>query len=195
MLKSFFHWLSDRYDIPNITTKIRNLPESPPKQRVLTEEEYQKILAVCEKGSDEEAIVVFLRHTGLRASELQALQAGNIAGDKRSICIVGKGQKRRLVPLNATCQAVLEHKPNINFLENYRRRNNLYNLSIKLCRKAGVPSAGPHAYRHCFGTSAVGNMSIVTLQKILGHANLTTTQLYIHLSGKDLIGSTDFLDK
>lgn len=187
-IKSFVNYL-EVHGLPNPAAKIKMLREDPPKQRWLTADEVDKILAVC--SEDEKKIIKLLCHTGLRASELQALQPNNLTAD--SVQFTGKGRKMRTVPLNATSKSCVT---NLNFLESYRKRNALYAMCKRLSVKAGVPIAGPHSYRRFFATSLIHKgVSIYHISKLLGHADVRTTEIYLSCSGDELKGITDVLDK
>ncbi|MHC4464911.1 MAG: tyrosine-type recombinase/integrase, partial [Planctomycetota bacterium] len=181
-IKSFFRWLHETYEIPNEAAKFKVLKCNPPKRRFISPEEYEKILGVCQDG--ESKIIKLLYHTGLRAAELQNLQVANIHG--RSIRFAGKGRKERCVPLSKTAyQCICENgKPNIDFLESYRKRNAVYALCKKLSRKAGVPVAGPHSYRRFFGNQLrQKGVDIFVISRLYGHSDIATTQMYLDCSG------------
>ena len=201
-LKSFCRWLAENHNIPNPCLKIKMLDEDPPKVRVLNEDEYQKVLAVCKpKESD---VIRFLANTGLRSSEYQQLTWDNISPDRQFIkLMIVKGRRQRLIPLNKTCQTILDNdfrKPNsttMNFIKSYESRDSLYRLCKKLARHAGIPRFGPHALRHYFSTALyIKGVPVQFISQILGHADTRTTEkIYIHLwPPKDLLGVTDCLD-
>lgn len=106
VLKSFCRWLSEQYDLPNISIKVRNLKEDPPDARFLTNEQYQKVI----KSVDPEIrdIIEFIAHTGLRATEFCELSWDCVSQDRKRLVITGKGRKRRTIPLNSVCRKILE---------------------------------------------------------------------------------------
>lgn len=200
-LKSFCRWLTEYYDVPNPCLKIKMLDEDPPKVRVLDDQEYQKVLAVCKPK--ERDVILFLAHTGLRSSEFQQLTWSNISHDRYFIKLFGKGRRYRLIPLNKTCQIILNNvsrKPNsttIDFIKSYESRDSLYRLCKKLARHAGIPRFGPHALRHHFATALYRKgVPVQFISACLGHADTRTTEkIYVHLwPPKDLLGVTDILD-
>lgn len=200
-LKSFCRWLAENYEVPNPCLKIKMLDEDPPQVRVLDDQEYQKILTVCKPK--ERDVIIFLAHTGLRSSEFQQLTWSDISHDRHFIKLVGKGRRLRLVPLNKTCQSILNNvsrKPNstnLNLIKSYKKRNNLYCLCKKLARHAGIPRFGPHALRHYFATALYKKgIPVQFISACLGHADTRTTeQIYIHIwPPRDLLGVTDVLD-
>jgi len=107
-LKSFCRWLEDSHDVPNPCLEINMLDEDPPKVRVLNEDEYQKVLAVCKPK--ELDVIRFLANTGLRSSEFQNLTWDNISFDGKFIkLMIVKGRRPRLIPLNKTCKTILNN--------------------------------------------------------------------------------------
>lgn len=188
-IKSFGNYLK-AHGLKNPAAEIKMLREDPPKQRWLTVEDIDKILSVCNDA--ERKIILLLCHTGLRASELQGLYPNNFSNG--SIRLTGKGRKMRVIPLNATAKSVCND--NINFLKSYRKRNALYAMCKRLSIKAGVPTAGPHSFRRFFATSLIQKgVSIYHISKLLGHADVRTTEIYLSCSGDELKGITDVLDK
>lgn len=196
-IKSFLRWCSEIYDIPNVAARIKMLPENPPRQRVISETEIQKVLEICtEKEAD---VIKFLANTGLRASEFTSLSWGNISPDRQMLTIIGKGRKQRCVPLNDTCRAILAKYPkttHLNLTKSYSSRNQLYSLCKRLAGRAGIPVFGPHALRHHFVTQMLKTVPLHLVSKIIGHADSRTTEkIYWHLKAEqDLKGKTDVLD-
>ena len=195
-LKSFGNYLADYHDLPNPATKFRKLPEAPPKQRILSESEYHKLVQSC-KGTIEGDVIQFLAHTGLRIAEFRSLTPGSFSGDGRFIRIVGKGNKPRTIPLNKTTQAIIaKHKPDMKLLKSFKTRNSVYNACMQASKLAGIPKASPHALRHYFATSLFKRgVPIGHISKLLGHSSVRTTeQIYIHFTSASLYGVTDVLD-
>lgn len=192
-IKSFCRYLEEWHNISSPARKIRKLPEAPPKQRILTEDEYQKILQVCDSIDGD--IIRFLANTGLRASEFCGLNPGNINLNNTALTVTGKGRKQRMISLNKTCQAILlKHKSDIKFSKSFTIYT-LYYLCKRISKKAGIPIAGPHSFRHFFADRLRRKkVSIYTISKLLGHASVKQTEDYLHWSQNDVIGATDVLD-
>lgn len=191
-IKSFCREFSGWYDLTNPAVNIKKLPEASPKQRIISDAEYNKILSVC--SDDEVDIIRFLANTGLRASELQSIRPSDFTADQQMLHIVGKGKRQRAAPLNKTVQEIITR--NIDFSKSYTKRGALWNLCKKLSRKAGVPNAGPHSFRHYFADSLrKKGVPIYTISKLLGHASVKQTEIYLHCSEADLEGTTDVLDE
>lgn len=200
-LKSFCRWLAAHYDVPNPCLKIKMLDEDPPQVRVLNDQEYQMVLAVCEPK--ERDVISFLFYTGLRVTEFRELTWDNISYDQRFIKLIGKGRRQRLIPLNKSCQNILNKFPKkpdsttIEFTKSYKFRGSVYRLCKKLAMHAGIPRFGPHALRHYFCTVLYKKgVPVQFISACLGHADTRTTEtIYVHLwPPKDLLGVTDILD-
>lgn len=196
-IRSFCHYLADFYELPNPVSKIKDLPEEPPRQRVITAEEYNKVLAIC--NQEEKDIIQWLANTGVRASEFRSITMQSISYDRQYLTLVGKGRKQRIVPLNDICRQIITRQTNshIYLFESYHKRDALYQLCKKLSRKAGIPVSGPHGCRHFFATRLMQKgVPLAKISKMLGHSSIRTTeQIYIHWLPQDLLGLTDCLDK
>lgn len=191
---SFFRYYNNRFDLPNPAAKIKRLPESAPYQRVLTEEEYHKILAVC--NQPERAAVELLAHTGLRANYEfpQALNPANVKDNM--LHVVGKGNRRGTVPLNRTARNAIETLSSyLYFSKQLSRRNRLYYICICLSGRAGLPKFTPHSFRYYFGDSLRRRgVSVFTISKLYRHSTIKQTMEYLHLDEAELSGATDVLD-
>ncbi len=146
------------------------------------------------------AIVETLYGCGLRVSELCGLRISSIHDAEGFVRVLGKGDKERLVPIGAETlrhiQAYREHERvhqpvvpkagDILFL-NARgggiSRVAVFNLVRRLARSAGLRKAvSPHTFRHSFATHLVeGGADLRAVQEMLGHASITTTEIYTHL--------------
>lgn len=186
-LKSFGRWCEEFHDLPNRAQKVKYLKRAPWKQRVLTEEELQKVLAVAKPNI--KAVLIFLSHTGLRINELCSLKEGGVSPDKRLLYVVGKGGKARNVPLNRTA---LEHLPTV--LEFSKSNHNYYSIFCRLARKVGIEKFGGHALRHLYASRMAKFVNIYLLSKSLGHKSIITTEsVYLHIT-TEMQGLSDCLD-
>jgi integrase/recombinase XerC len=158
-------------------------------------------------GNDAEAvrdraILETLYGSGLRVSELAGLDLGAIDLDSApKVRVVGKGNKERIVPLGDHCvkalrawldaRGELAHEPAL-FLSSRGKRLGVRRIQ-ELVHKYGALGAGrgelhPHALRHTFATHLLdGGADLRAIQKLLGHASLSTTQRYTHVSVDHLL--------
>jgi len=134
---------------------------------------------------------------GLRVSEAVGLRVSDLDFDNLLISVKGKGNKHRLVPMSQEMRKILWRfcTDRTGFVFSTRdgkalmRRNVLRDVKL-LCKRIGVdvPRRSVHAARHTMATDYIRQGgSVVKLQRILGHSNITTTMRYVHLQGQDLI--------
>jgi len=223
-VKAFCTFLSRNYGVPNYAKEIRRLREEPAITRLLNDDEYKRILDFCseqraaclnckvaslKRRAQKDAerferygnIVKFLAHTGLRCSEFCKLKWRNISQNNTMMTIVGKCRKKRTVPLNSVCQGIIskyERGKDDDYLPfvHYHNRKSLYNACVYLSEQIGIPIFGPHILRHYFATSLMKKgVSLGHIQRLLGHASIQTTEIYLRLSDDDLKGCTEVLAK
>ena len=146
------------------------------------------------------AMLEVLYATGCRASEVVNLKLADLYLDSGFCKCVGKGSKQRVVPLNRHAVAALRSYlgggiddggrpaagPEVVFTSRTGRpltRIHLWGLVKKYCKRAGLPkSVSPHTLRHSFATHLLsGGADLRTVQELLGHASIATTQIYTHV--------------
>jgi integrase len=123
------------------------LPEDPPSQRFLTPEEYQAVLKVA--TGEIRDVIRLLAHTGLRVSELTGLTQASISPDGSLLTVVGKGRKRRYIPLDITCREILDPRrikkgPVFEWCDTRysRPRQSILDRCYLLADLAGIPRFG-----------------------------------------------------
>ena len=167
-------------------------------------EEIDAMVAVIDlskkMGHRDKAMLEALYSCGLRVSELCGLQLSRLHFTEGFIRVVGKGDKERLVPIGPAAmkhiQLYIEHErvhlpitkkaEDLVFLNNRGSglsRVSVFNLVKNLAAKAGVRKViSPHTFRHSFATHLVeGGADLRAVQEMLGHASITTTEIYTHL--------------
>ena len=208
-LKSFFNYLlfegkinsSPLNDIES--PKIENrLPE------VLTEDEIKRLISSVNLDSDfgqrNKTIIEVLYGTGIRVSELTELKLSNIFFEENILKVTGKGNKERFVPLGKIASIEIKRyltnrdKLKINskfsdilFLNRYGRqltRSMIFKIiSDSYKRIDPDKKISPHTLRHSFATHLLKNgADLRTIQLILGHESITTTEIYTHLDSYHL---------
>ena len=176
--------------------------------RVLTYSEVRRLLAEP-KGTEptalrDRALLELMYACGLRASETIALEVGDVDQRNGVVRARGKGSKERLVPVGKSALAAVsaylrsgrphlvkeahERKLFLNFRGGPLTRQGLYKIILRRAERAGLEGKmSPHTLRHSFATHLLsGGCDLRSVQEMLGHADLATTQLYTHLSGEDL---------
>lgn len=203
-LRGFFKWLcANEYTKtdPTLTLEQPKLPKRLPK--VLTLEEITEIFN-SDLNREESLIVELLYDCGLRVSELVNLKLNNIDVNSKYIECFGKGSKERIVPFGKKAQLVL--KKYLKFRDTIVAKYNLVSskdLFIKedgkkltrqdvytFIRKQGEKihkHISPHTLRHSFATHLLENgADLRVVQELLGHSDVSTTQLYTHITKKRL---------
>jgi tyrosine recombinase XerC len=149
-------------------------------------------------GLRDRAIMETLYSTGIRVSELASLNVADINYNNGLIKVRGKGKKERIVPVgNHALQSIRSYLDKRNsdsralFLNN--RNGRLTDRSVarmleKHIKKAGMnPGISPHTFRHSFATHLLDRgADLRSVQELLGHANLSTTQIYTHITTERL---------
>ena len=148
------------------------------------------------------ALIEMLYATGMRVSELVTLPRTVLAGDGRVLAIKGKGGRERLVPLNQAARAALERYLNVGFedgvapmlatkwlfasrgAEGHLTRQRLGQELKELATEAGLDPerVSPHVLRHAFASHLLDRgADLRSVQQLLGHADISTTQIYTHV--------------
>ena len=212
-LKSFYRFLlqedmaeKDPTELISSPSKGRHLPE------VLSYEEIQKMIDSIDlslpNGHRNKAMIEIMYGCGLRVSELINLQISDIYKNDGFLRIFGKGSKERLVPIGDSSLKILFQyidgarlhitpKPkftDIVFLNSRGTgltRQTVFLLVKELAEKNGIKkSISPHTFRHSFATHLLeGGANLLAVQQMLGHASVSTTEIYTHISD-DLLRET-----
>lgn len=211
-LRAFLRYLAKR-DIPSLSAEKLELaePESAPI-KVLEPEDLDKLLNapdLTEKaGLRDRAILELLFSTGLRVSELTSLDRDTINLDRREFSVIGKGNKERVVFLSdSACEWTdkylsLRHDSFKPLFIRYQGKQDLdekgesmrltprsvERIIEKYVKALGLTvKATPHTLRHSFATDLLINgADIRSVQEMLGHSNISTTQIYTHVTNKHL---------
>ena len=187
---------------PTILLEAPKLKRALPD--VLSFEEIESIINAVEmdkpEGHRNKAILETMYSCGLRVSEVVNLNISNLYLDVGFVRVIGKGNKERLVPIGSSAIKYVElyrkhsrvHtivKPgNEDILFLNRRGSRLTRVMIfyiikDLAKKAGITkNISPHTFRHSFATHLVeGGADLRAVQEMLGHENITTTEIYTHI--------------
>jgi site-specific recombinase XerD len=191
-------------------TYIHN-PKLPKKLPIfLIESELKRLLAAPDPsdhtGLRDYAILVTLGFTGMRRQELVGLNLDCIDLERKTVRVVGKGSKERLIPMNPfvlqTINSWLEVRPATGvpdavFLNRQGRRltgRSVHNIVHKYVLKAGITKTriSPHKLRHTFATLLhLNDVDILEIKSLLGHASITSTQIYTHTNTTKLRSAVD----
>jgi integrase/recombinase XerD len=208
-LRSFFkHMRREGMLDHDPTAELRGPRKTRTLPRVLSREEVVRLLdeprGMEPRALRDRALLEVMYGCGLRASEAIGLELADVDLDEGMLCARGKGAKERVVPIGrqavnalrsycASGRPVLlgdrvETRLFINRRGSRLTRQGLYKIVQGHARRAGLQQKmSPHTLRHTFATHLLaGGCDLRSLQEMLGHADLATTQVYTHLSAERL---------
>lgn len=206
-LRTFYHYLKG---IGVVTLNPMQRIEGPKKEKTLPvfvrETEMDELLdgtfPDTFRGHLDKAVLSVLYMTGIRKSEILALRDNDVDFISKQIKVTGKGDKQRLIPFGPELEVCLrEYMASRNetvsagverLFVNERGRSMGSELLADIVRMylskvTTLSKKSPHVLRHSFATALLNNRAdLVSIQKLLGHANLHTTEIYTHLSFEEL---------
>ena len=213
-LRSFYNYLTVKINFIDSNPAL-NLDTPKLKKRVpkfLTLEESVSLLKSIDGKFRERDIAIFVLflNCGSRLSELVGINLSDINFAKRTLRIIGKGNKERMVFLNNICIESLNNyiavRPNDLYGEDRNalfisgKNRRISNRMVEILAKKYFKAAGidetrysPHKLRHTAATIMYkeGNVDIKTLQEILGHVSISTTQIYTNINDSDMQRAAD----
>lgn len=214
-LRSFFRFLEQEGRLVHNTVSFISTPKKERRlPKVLSQDEVDTLLEAPKSttalGLRDRAILEILYATGLRASELVQIDLADIYLGRAEIRVLGKGRKERVVFLNSAALDVLDRylkrgRPHLLagkkgksdqvalFLSRSGQRltvRSLQRLIDQYVVQAGIERrTSPHTIRHSFATHLLeGGADLRSVQELLGHVDLSTTQVYTHLDKERLKG-------
>lgn len=204
-IRSFYKFLLLENIVSHNPTRLLDMPRIGRKlPDTLSVAEINKIIDSIDlstsEGERNKAILETLYGCGLRVSELTGMQISDIYFNEGFVRITGKGKKERLVPIGRVAmkqintymkQVRVNHKirkgsEDTLFISNRGSKLSrvmIFNIIKKHVELAGIHKAiSPHTFRHSFATHLVeGGADLRAVQEMLGHASITTTEVYTHL--------------
>jgi len=210
-LRSFYKFLVKRNRLSsNPVTAVRTPKQDKKLPRFLEYEEVKELLETPPMdnwlGARDRAILETLYSTGIRVSELVALNMDDIDFLGEVVHVRGKGKKERIAPISSSALQVIQHymefrnkraQSNSNFdskvlfVNKHGRRLSTRSVRRKMdkyLKMSGLDSSiSPHTLRHSFATHMLNNgADLRSVQELLGHQSLSTTQVYTHLTTRKL---------
>ncbi len=212
-LREFYKFLYSEKEIgDNPTVRILSPRREKTLPKFLTAPEIKRLLATAERGEDFArqrltAMFALMYACGLRVSELVGLPENCINFEKKQILIMGKGSKERLIPVaDAALSIILRYVgqrqryvgksgspwlfPSRRSASGHITRDNFFKNLKNLAVEAGIsPSRiSPHVLRHSFATHLLNRrVDLRSVQKLLGHEDISTTEIYTHIVSQQLI--------
>jgi integrase/recombinase XerC len=219
-LRSFYKWAHKRSLIgQNPMTMIRTPRQAKRLPKAITVEQIERLLSAPDDrealGARDRAMLETLYSTGLRVSELVQLDLDDLDEAGEALRVRGKGKKERLVPLGSHALAAIRRYLSVlgnderfagvwsadqterpMFLNKHGKRLSSRSVRRKLdkyLREVGLdPGISPHTLRHSFATHLLDNgADLRSVQELLGHQSLSTTQAYTHLTTQRLRDAYD----
>lgn len=207
-IRGFYNYLLKEQIITN--NYFNNIP-NPKKElylpKYLKDEELDKIFSVCNMNNPinerDTLIIELLYATGIRVSELVNIKIKDINRGEKSIKVLGKGDKERIVLYNNHTEKALDTYLNDGY-HSFNKQNNGYLILNKnggklseryvrviinnLVRKAGLDiKISPHTIRHTFATDMLEEgADLMTVKELLGHESLNTTSIYTHVTNEQI---------
>ena len=206
---SFYKFLLYNHYIDADPSELLQMPKMDRRiPVVLSVEEIDAMIHAIDlsqpEGQRNRAIIEMLYGSGLRVSELVGLKLSNMYLNDDYMLIEGKGSKQRLVPISPEAKeqfewwmkdrAKLTIEPGQEDYAFLNRRGHqltramIFTILRRLCQKAGIQKTiSPHTLRHSFATHLLQNgADLRIIQQLLGHEDITTTEIYTHVSVQDL---------
>jgi site-specific recombinase XerD len=210
-LRRFFQWakaMGLSKELP--TDNVKGVAASPRAPHWLEKRDVDRLIRSVERHGNTRdlAIVLTLRHTGIRVSELCSLLLGDVQTSERKGTLTvrsGKGSKFRALPLNSDARKAItayrDVRPKVSddHLFIGQRGQGISSRAVELLvtkygRLAGLEDVTPHTLRHSFGKHALdAGADLVSVSALLGHQRLETTAIYTTPSQRDLEKAVDRL--
>lgn len=213
-LRTLYRWLL-REGVVSVdgAAAVSSPKAERPLPRVMSDAEASRLLSTCDMGDAcglrDRAFLELLYATGARVSEASGLDVGDVDLAQGQVRLFGKGSKERIVPIYRGCCRIVRRyleesrpalaarrrggEPTRALLLSTRGRR-MSADSLRTCFERHVAQAGldptltPHAMRHTFATELLaGGADLRSVQELLGHASIATTQVYTHLSAQRLL--------
>ncbi|MFH0823761.1 MAG: site-specific tyrosine recombinase XerD [Pseudomonadota bacterium] len=209
-IKGLFRHLAERDMIGGDPSELMEAPSLPRKMpQYLEPEEVERLLAARDESTPEGrrdgTMVELLYGTGLRVSELVNMEVFRVDMEIGCVTVMGKGSKERVVPMGLFASnavktyleevrpRLLAGKPAVDALFVTRRggamtRQAFWKILKKISARAGIEKPiSPHTLRHSFATHLVrNNADLRSVQLMLGHADISTTEIYTHVAQERL---------
>lgn len=205
-LKNFHQFLVDVYHYPNLMPDMKNKKKGLKLPKIISREDMVRILSRQDQSEEEVfllAVIELLYGCGLRISELASLQLNDVSLQHKQLKCKGKGNKERLLPMNDICvERLQEYISGVRPVWNNRKlpylivnhlghpisRQFITQRLDKRMKVLGFPHISPHIFRHSYATHILdGGGDLRTIQELLGHSDIGTTQIYTHVQSQQML--------
>ncbi len=203
-LRGFYQYLANEGVVSNNVFSLLNGPKKEKKlPRYFEYNELESLFEACDLsnalGQRDRLILEMLYATGVRVGELVSIKVSDINFSSRTILILGKGNKERIVPYGDYCEEILKlylkdgylslNNQNSPYLFLNARGGRLTERGVRylleeIIKKTSVQkNISPHMIRHSFATHLLNQgCDLMTVQKLLGHESIKATQIYTHVT-------------
>lgn len=203
-LRGFYQYLANEGIVSNNVFSLLNGPKKEKKlPRYFEYNELESLFEACDLsnalGQRDRLILEMLYATGVRVGELVSIKVSDINFSSRTILILGKGNKERIVPYGDYCEEILKlylkdgylslNNQNSPYLFLNARGGKLTERGVRylleeIIKKTSVQkNISPHMIRHSFATHLLNQgCDLMTVQKLLGHESIKATQIYTHIT-------------
>lgn len=208
VVRTFFTWLcNERFISDNPVNRIKSAHiDKRSARHPLQQENIERVREACETRRDK-ALFEFFLSTGCRLSEVVNIKTGDIDFNNRSVVVTGKGDKRRTVYFSVRAKYYIEEY----LAHDSKNKEWLFTSEIapygklsgqgierifqNIGRRSNINERlFPHKLRHTFATNALSSgMDITSIQQLLGHSDLNTTQIYAELNSTVVHNQYDML--
>lgn len=205
-IKGFVEYITDQGVLKTQLSIVDHVKKEEKLPSVLSVEDMERLLNAVPRntlqGLRDYAILELMYATGLRVSELIELTMQEYYVEEQFVRVIGKGNKERLIPFGSKAKKAVSVylearmkagvKPSkYLFLSNRQdkmTRQAVWKLIKKYALLANIPyEVTPHTIRHTFATHLLNNgVDLRAIQEMLGHSDISTTQIYVHLAFKDI---------
>lgn len=194
-IRAFMNFLSkESFIAKNEALDVDNARIDKKLPKVMDVHQTVKIIESAENKQDR-ALLETLYGVGCRISELVNIKVSDINFENRTVRLFGKGNKERIVPINnASINHILEHLQSRNFDSDYVFASRVSpntpmtaRNARRIVNKYGGKDVHPHMFRHSYATHLLSNgANIRHIQEMLGHADISTTQIYTHVANEEM---------
>lgn len=211
-IRSFHRWYSFLYDAkdPSINLQVHKGPGTLPV--FCTKEEIDRLMSSFDDSDPQQmtdhAILLMIYSCGLRVSEVCSLTLNRVDLDSARLRVLGKGDKERIVPIPRGSISLFKHyrdiirpvflkkRTSLFFINRLGRRitsKHVENLLQEKCAELNFSKhITPHKLRHSYATHMLqGGADLRSIQEILGHSDIQTTEIYTHIQNRHLFDSYD----
>lgn len=200
-VKAFYNFGIGEDYLEDFSRQLRLPKVHSKEQLILDDKEIIQLLQACDESFSHcslrnKCFVLLMLDSGLRRGEIPRINIGDITFHSKSMIIRGKGSKQRLIPIGyQTCEQLLNYRLQFRqsatssepfFVDQHGQRcsdNLIKQIFKRLKDTSGIERLHPHLLRHTFATYYLADGGdLETLRLILGHSDIHTTQMYLHLA-------------